>query len=402
MRMVLREIRKSPFRLMILLIIVILLMVINALVADYWITRSLADTTAQYIEAYDHVYGGVEGTITREKLEWIVSEKERLNALVYSGEFSTEEDLAGTYTGYVYSDNNLIDELYEDIRYAYEYSDYSREIVRKAKDNATLYERKGSGGIAARYSAMAQAFEGRKIGSFYRTNGWDGYFGYKFSNLTSMLLIILCLSPLFSLEAENGMDVLLSTTQTGKRKTSWHKVKTSLVCTCLVTTIFSIQDFWIFASTYKFCGFNTPIYAIPEFRNSMLTVNIGVYVFINYLLKLFGMWTFSTMVMLSSVVSKSNMSSFALSVSIFVVEILLSFITPWLSCITLFNSISLCAEFGGVFILDSYLPDYEWVAIVQFGRCCFIAAIACLVSVKPSCGIRKGKNYASAPEMGMV
>lgn len=376
MSKLLYEIKKNPVHPKVLLVIVVAFLFINGVVVNYWISRYTADKTPEYQEGYDAVYNLVEGEITLEHMEWIISEKERLNEIILGGQFSTEEGQSGTYTGYIYSDNNLFNDLYDNAKYAYEYASYAQSIANKAESNAMLYEEKGALKLARQYWFMSEQFAGRSIAFFYRTNGWEEYLSYEFSNLPVLLLIMMCFSSLFSQERETGMSILLKITPSGIKRARLHKVATAFAFTWAFTTLFSLQDLLLFGFNYKLRGFKNPIYSIPVFQQTLLKVDIGSYVLINYLLKLIGMWFFTALVLLCSVRFKSNMLAFGGSVGVLIGGILVNAFVPLASFIPLLNSINIFSRFDVIDVCGVCVPQYLWQTVFVIILC-----IVCILLV---------------------
>ena len=151
---ILRELKKSSLRTYTLLLLIICLLLINGVMLTEKIELYNADTTSDFRAGYNDVYNRVEGAITIENMNWIISEKNRLNELIISGQFSTEACQDTTYTGYVYSDNNLINELYDDAKYACDYENYAKNIELKAIDASRIYSEKGNKELSEKYNAI--------------------------------------------------------------------------------------------------------------------------------------------------------------------------------------------------------------------------------------------------------
>lgn len=169
------EFKKAFFHYSTLLFIVIFLF-LNAFMCQSIIERQTSEYTKKFIEAHKNIYQNVEGKITKGKVDFVISEKNRLNDIVLSGEYNTNFDFKNTYTGYIFSDNNLIDALYDDIYYSYNYSNYSKRIKEAAKINSDKYLKKGNTSLSREYIFMSKCFDKREIFSFYSTMGWDKYF----------------------------------------------------------------------------------------------------------------------------------------------------------------------------------------------------------------------------------
>ena len=365
-----KKILLNPF----LLVSALFLFFVNGWMGASRIDRYLAEYSDDYLAAYDTLYSKIEGDVTLNNMKWVVSEKQRLNNVIQSGQFPTEPNQPGTYTGYVFSDNNLVNQLYEDARYTYEYAAFAQETADAARQNAALYTAKGNEALVKRYNEMARRFEGRSVTDFYRTDGWEEYFSYGFSNLPILLLLIVGLAPAFSREREIGMCTLLRLTPSGVRKARLQKLVLAFGFTWLVTTLFSMQDFLLFHAAYGFRGWGNPLYAIPAFRTSPLSVTIGEYLGINYAAKWLGAWVFASLVLLASALSGSDVASLVVSSGLFVIEIFIGQAVPLASFLPLLNSIELNVDFN---LWNASVPQFALQTIVQAGIALVCICLAC-------------------------
>lgn len=324
----------------------LLLLLINGYACQDYIDHRRAEYTPEYLEAYSRVYDRVEGTITQENMRWIVAEKKRLNAIIRSQQFSTEPNQPGTYTGYVYSDNNLINALYDEAKYAYEYADFAKETAAKAQRNVRLYQKKNNPRLAEYYRRMGQSFAGRRITSFYRTDGWEAYFSYSFSHLATVLILLWGLTPLFSVEKETNTYPLLRVTPAGLRKIYMQKTALAFLFCGGVSLLFSVQDLILFGRAYGFRGWNNPLYAVPAFQNTGLSVSIGGYVVLNYAFKLLGLFAFVAAIVFVSAVTRSNLQALGASVGLLILSMIVCGCWPEGSFISLLNSIGFCTDYS--------------------------------------------------------
>lgn len=372
MRNFIWEIRKNPLRPWVLLVVICVMLLLNSYVGTNKIQRLTAAITDEYQTGFDLVYSKVEGPITLENMQWIVSEYSRLNEIIQSGQFSTEEDRANTYTGYVFQDSFLFEQLYEDAKYAFEYGSNAEKIALTAAENAQFYFPHGNTGLSERYTTMAKAFQDRKISSFYRTEGWMSYFTYEFSNLMIMLAVLIGVSTMFSLEWELGTKTLLQVTLNGNDRARKSKLLSAAVYIWGVTTIFSIQDFLRFALYYGFRGFGNPLYAISELSETILNISIGKFLVFNYAVKLLGICVFAIQILLLSAVVKSNIYAFGGGLAVLALQIVADAFCLKVSMLPLLNSAQLCAVFEGTTIGGNFVPNLYLQILIQvgIGVCC--------------------------------
>ena len=368
------ELKKFPLNIWLFFLILLVMLLLNYFVATKKIQRNTAAITDDFQRGLDDVYSVVEGPITLEKMNWIISEHNRLSDIIQDGQFSTEKDEENTYTGYVFSDNALFEQVYQEAKYSFEYGTEAQRIASTAKENAEYYQNRSSKKLATYYLAMANAFQSRNIPGFYRTDGWMSYFEYEFSNLMVLLTIMIGLSTIFSLEWEFGTKSIIRVISGGTQKSRRDKLLFALLFVFLITTLFSIQDYLIFAGHYNFSGLNNPLYAVPEMRETPLNISLGVFILVNFFVKLFGMCAFAVHLLLVSAVVKCNLYAFSGRVICLMLHILLNAVESNLSVLPLFNCAHLCSKFegfalGGFFVLRIFSR-----ACIQFiiGCCCLL------------------------------
>ena len=214
-------------------VVITLFLIINHLSCLQYIEHRNAEFSPEYQQAEIEIHEKIDGNITQEKVSWIINEKQRLNSIISSGQFSTDYEQAGTYTGYVYSDNNLINKIYDELKYNVEYHLFAQEVVDGARKNIELYKSKNNHTKVAFYQYMADAFSSRSLNTFYRTDGWNEYYTYSFSNLLIVLSMLLGLTSTFSIETDLKIRPVLQITPKSMRTINFQKVLLSMLISSL-------------------------------------------------------------------------------------------------------------------------------------------------------------------------
>ena len=395
------EFKKAFFHFSTLLFIVIFLF-LNAFMCQSIIERQTSEYTKKFIEAHKNIYQNVEGKITKGKVDFVISEKNRLNDIVLSGEYNTNFDLKNTYTGYIFSDNNLIDALYDDIYYSYNYSNYSKRIKEAAKINSDKYLKKGNTSLSREYIFMSKCFDKREIFSFYSTMGWDKYFTYSFSNLLIILIIIVGCSSIFSKEKECGMSIILHTTFYGKKEIAFYKILASISFSFLIVIIFSIEDFIIFDYNYSLTGFFNPIYSIREFKTTGLNMNIIQYVILNFLTKYLGTLIICNLVIITSSLSKSDTFSLLCNFFIFFIHIFVYLKSEDHSILSLMNIYPYTISFNTFSFAGIVTHKIYWMILLNSIILIFLELICFWINVKPQKNKLNGDIYETDNQMGNI
>ena len=357
------------------ILFVIIFLIVNAYMCHITIKRQTSEFSEDYKKAYDCMYQKVSGRLSLQNIEFVSSEKKRLNDIVLSGEYNNDLDLKNTYTGYLFSDNNLINNLYDDMNYCYNYSSFSNQIKKEALRNNKIYLSKDNTHLAEKYKFMSECFSNRQISSFYSTKGWYQYFDYSFSNLLIILIIIVGCSPIFSSEREKGTGILLKTTVSGKR-IAIYKIIAVILFSFSIAIIFSLQDFIIFKYNYSLTGFLNPIYSIAEFKNTGLKLNIIEYLAFNFVAKCIGMFNISMLIIIISSFCKSDILSLLANFFVFIIHTFAYINNPKYSYISLLNTclfscdFSVCNLFGVIIHRVYFMVFLGVITFILFAVFC--------------------------------
>lgn len=395
------EFKKNFFNPAIIFIIIIFLF-LNALMCQTIIERQTIEYTKEFVDAHKKIYQNVSGKISKENIDFVISEKNRLNSIILSGEYDTNFDLSNTYTGYIFSDNNLINTLYDDIYYSYNYSNYSNQIKEAAQINSDKYLKKDNVILSKEYKFMATCFDNRNISSFYTTKGWDKYLSYSFSNLLVVLIIIVGCAPIFSKEKECGMSILLKTTICGKKKITFYKIMVVVLFSFLITIIFSTQDFIIFKYNYSLTGFLNPIYSISEFKNTGLNITIVEYLILNFFAKWLGILNISILVIIISSFNKSDTISLLCNLFVFFIHILIYLNFNSYSFLSLMNIYTFTNSFNVLNIAGIITHTIYWLILLNFFVLEFLAAFCFWINLKPKKHNLKDDIYETSHKMGTI
>lgn len=311
---------KKLFRNRLTLIMLVILSVLNVyhIYDDYVKNVGLEK---QYYNAYFEIYEEVSGEWDTAKIDYVTSEYEKAKAIIDAGNFSTDPNQPGTHTGYVFGDYGLFKKIKTEMETLYHYDDAMAEIRQKAADNAAFYQQKENAYLAKLNEKIASTYQNRNVSAFYDTFGLTEYFKYDFSTLLIMILLIPLLSPLYAKEHEIEMFSLLKLTP-NFRKLSLCKLSAGAIAVCIVTLIFLLEDFLMFTYLYHISGLSQPIYTLPSFFYSPLTVNIGAYILMNAALKLLGFLVLGGICMAVSSVVKNEILPFCSSFAVTLILVL--------------------------------------------------------------------------------
>lgn len=334
----------------------------------------------------------IKGSITNEKISFVIGKKRELDELVGNRTYKTEYD-SSTYTGYWFGDSIVFGKIYDDLDYAYHYTESLNRIKTKAEENLTIYPNDSY--EAVRSQKILDVYGEREIKSYYDTIGYETYFSYDFSVLLILLFLLVSITPVFSEEREIGMNLLILSSPNGKRSTTKVKLSSVIAITFGVTILFLLLDFFLFFFLFNLEGGNNPLYSLKSFAYTPLNISILQYVFLSSFLKLLGSLFFSLLYAFFSSACKSVLMSMAGAVGTL---LLLVFCNDFVS-IDLFKYLSPVSLFKNRILFQSY-TSLNFFRIPVDGSCLLllftVALIGVLFAVIPkfqnNIGISKRKN----------
>lgn len=266
-------------------------------------------------DLYWDMYEDFGGTITKEKIEQLMSIYGPLDKQTADKTASTATDNPNTYTGNVYNDTfffrwNFVNPM----KYAYMYKGYANDVVITAKENVAFFESLGNQYEYRKNAAIVDRYTGRDISDFSYTEMYKSYIHYDFSAFLVILICMYVLINVFVSEKETEMDVLLLTTKAGGTKTVVAKIITSAIFVCVVCSWFWLLDFAAFATIYGSLEATfSPLYAIENFANSSISISLGTYAVLSNLVKTAGILVLSLVFLLISTLFKNALFPFIMS-----------------------------------------------------------------------------------------
>ena len=288
------------------------------------------------INAGWEMYKDEEGPITEEKLQSLSSHIESLQ----------KDDVNGrTYYLSQYFDLTESQNLLREMQQARAYAEKNQKRLKQNEDIRQKLSTTGYPYAVKQCEMIARDYAEREITSYYRTQSYEKYFKYDFSSLLLILTMFLASSSLFAKEKETGMHVLQISTVSGRNRLTLCKLCAFTLFLFTVFVLFFISDFLLFLWRERLTGGQNPVYSMPSFADSPLSISIGSFVFVNAASKLLGLLHLSAF---SCFLSKLGKQAWA----VLICDLLFLF-----ACM----SLSTCSE--GVF---SYLNVWNPICMLLF------------------------------------
>lgn len=304
--------KKSIF-LAIILFTLINLIKINSIYNEESLLSNNTDPT--WSKLYWDVYDEFSGPIAMDKIGKLMAIYEPLNSKTADRTASTRMDNPNTYTGNIYNDTyffkwNFVDPM----EYAYTYSNYAENVVIRAKENLVLFQSLDNQYEYKKNEEIVKLYSGRTVSNFSYLEMYKSLMDYDFSSILVILICIYVLINIYVFENETEMNTFLLTTELGGTKTVLAKIYASFIFVILISLWFWIIDFIAFAITFgSLEGGLSPVYAIENFVNSSVSINLWEYIIVSYLLKTIGTLVLAIFILLISLPFKNTLAPFVLS-----------------------------------------------------------------------------------------
>lgn len=255
----------------------------------------------------------IKGPITEKNLTFIINRKNELEELVANRTYSTEYN-PSTYSGYEFGDYIIFNDIYDELDYAYHYSDLLEKINSKANENMILFP--DSSAEVKSAEKILKIYKDREILNYYDYTGYETYFYYDFSSLLVVLLILFFTTPVFSEEIELKMDSLILSSYKGKYATRRGKVLASIVVALLITLLFNFLDYIMFFVLFGFEGGVNPLYSLQSFAHTPFNGSIIQFVFFSIVCEIIGNIFFCSVFLFFSSISKKVLSAMICGIGI--------------------------------------------------------------------------------------
>jgi len=264
----------------------------------------------------------LKGTLTEDKINFVISETKRLQELTADQTASHEYD-PNTYTGNIYADNFLFSlDIYPEVKYAVSYAYDNKRIVEKAEDNIDFFTNKNNSYERTKNEQIVSIYGNRVITEFYDLKGMKYFVYYDFSSLIVLLLCVLIVVPVFVGESETRMDLLLPSFKKGGAKLVWTKILFTFSVVLLISLWFSVWDLVGFSMFTPLRGFDAPLFALKDFQFTPLNLKVYQYIFLGFFLKTIGVGELIVLVLLASRTFKKTIYAFGVSAGVILIPYL--------------------------------------------------------------------------------
>lgn len=256
-----------------------------------------------YERGYSNVYNRVKGTITNDKISFIAKNLEKMTNLVNENKYSSEEVDDDTYTGYVYGDMSVFQDIYNEMYTAALYNESISEKLAIIEENISNAKQ---GSSKAVYEELKERMINRVILKYYNTAGMEAYLDYDFSTILIILLVITCVVQLYTIDRKSEMLLLIGTTKKYYEQYTRGKLLSVFFIIFFSVIFFRLVDYVIFKQFNYVEGFLNPLYSLPYFNFTYSNITIIGYLLVDIIYKILIIYFFALIIIvLSKFIKKS-------------------------------------------------------------------------------------------------
>lgn len=339
--------------------LIALLGVLLFLNAAQIIYKIYPDHHGSLYEGKKKILAKIEGPITQENYDFLLNNYNTTQQKVEAGDYQTNRIDKNTYSGYVFGDNQLFSELFEDYKNCINYSDSIKNIIKVAKENKQLTT---NDSWKEYNNNLLKTYKERNLSYYYDYTLINSYLNYDFSFLLSLVLIIMIIIVIFLKEKQDGTVIYYKLISNGKKRIFLPKIITLILISGITSIIFSLETFIIYFLLGANKGWLQPLYAIADFKFSASSISIASYMIINNLMQILGCMLFALTMM---AISKPMKYSYQ--------GVIIGFIILILSIFAYNNNFYSLIDFSS--IKDLFFKNVELIDLIIKGGINFLILI---------------------------
>lgn len=250
-----------------------------------------------------------EGKLTKEKVDLISNNYNRLSEIIDNNEYSTEYD-ESTYTGYQMMDYNVFSELNYELSRIYNFNNAVDEKIEEIQSAMKLYKENGNIKSYNQYDKIVKAITHRSIDEIHNYKGVNKYINYDLSVLFVIILSIFIAVSAFSSDKE--MVDIVYTASRSKKSIFSAKILSIVFNVCTISIVFFALDLLMFKLIIGVRGINSPLYYLEDYSMTYFNGSILMFSIVN----MFGKMICSVIISLvccglTTIIRKSTQSMIA-------------------------------------------------------------------------------------------
>jgi|GEM_PF-5578054 len=204
-----------------------------------------------------------EGEITREKINKITDNYNRLASLVDNNAFNTKYD-SSTYTGYEYLDYNVFSRLNDELSRIYNFTTNIDEKIKNINASADFLSNNSNKSLSNKYKQTASSIEHRKITELHNYSGVKEYMNYDMSVI--FITILAAYVSVISFSKDKELVDTVYTCSYGKVKICSVKILSVVFNSAVISILFSLFDLFLFKVFIGLRGITSPLFYLEKYE----------------------------------------------------------------------------------------------------------------------------------------
>ncbi len=314
----------------------------------------------------------LNGSITEQKKKRVNLEISNLSKLINSKYKNQKKPDNRFLSGYAFWDLQLWQKYQNYFERAEDYSDNLANNLETANQNIGYYKDKNTF-YKNENELYFNLYSGRMITEVFDTDSLPDYFGYSFSSILIVIVLLIGVIPCFCGEFECDMNIVLNTSVLGGRKTIIAKLISIIIFTITVSVLFFLVDFVSFLIFDGIDGLSAPLYSVQGYENTPVNLSVKEFIALIALFKTIGMLVISMIFSLLSRLFKKSIVPFLCGFSAFFLLIISkAFLTDKIGrAVNTFNPIALLTA-NNLFVKFDVLmvvfrPVFVWTEVLFAG-----------------------------------
>lgn len=299
--------------------LIVLLGILLFLNAAQIIYRVYPDHHGSLYEGKRKILAEIEGPITQENYDFLLNNYTITQQKVEAGNYQTDRVDKNTYSGYVFGDNQLFSEIFEDYKNCINYSNSIKNIITIAEENKQLTT---NDSWKEYNNDFLKTYKQRNLSYYYDYALINSYLNYNFSFLLSLVLVIMLNTIIFLKEKQEGTVIYYKLVRNGKKRIFLPKIVTLILISGITSIMFLLETFIIYFFLGADKGWLQPLYAITDFKFSASSISIASYMIINNLMQIIGCVLFALTIMTISKCMKYSYQAVIMGFIILILSIL--------------------------------------------------------------------------------
>lgn len=250
---------------------------------------------------YQNIYGDIntgkrkilkiiQGPISQQKYDWLVNYHNTMLEQVNNGNYNTKNKSKNTFSGYVFGDEQISNNLLEDYEYTINYHSSIKNKITILDENIKKTQ---NSKWKKENIMLKKRLKNRNLSYHYDYTLINNFMNQDFQYLLSLIFCIILVIKLFIYEKQKQTDLYFYISRKQIKKIFISKILMILLFTFISSLLLLIESYLIYYFLGMKNGLFQPLYALSHFMYEPYNISIFFYIVCNYFFRLVGCLSFS-------------------------------------------------------------------------------------------------------------